>query len=81
MHLGTLKSPSKAPLRGIQLPKRQSQSIRDWPRVCIVTPSLPVKKASLIEERCLVFDKYSTEPDSPSLFLTKSTPATERDSH
>ena len=80
MHSGALKSPKKAPLVGIQLPKRQSQSISE-PTVCIVIPSLPVKEALLIEERCLVFDKYSTEPDSPSLFLTKSTPATERDSH
>ena len=52
MHSGALKSPVKEPLLGIQLPKRQSQSISEL--VCIVLSSpavLPVKEASLIEER------------------------------
>ena len=79
MHSGTLKSPKKVPLRGIQLPKRQSQSIGEF--VCIVVSSpavLPVKEASLIEEG--VFERYSTEPDPPALLSMKSTPAMERDS-
>ena len=83
MHSGTLKSPKKEPLRGIQLPKRQSQSI--GLSVCIVAPSLsspavlPVKEAALIEEG--VFERYSTEPDPPGALLSmKSIPAMERDS-
>ena len=81
MHSGTLKSPKKEPLRGIQLPKRQSQSIGE--SVCIVAPSLsspavlPVKEASLIEEG--VSARYSTEPEVFALLLMKSTPAMERD--
>ena len=77
MHSGALKSPVKEPLLGIQLPKRQSQSISAF-RVRIVTPSLPVKEASLIEEG--VFERYSTEPDPSALLSMKSTPAMERDS-
>ena len=80
MHSGTLKSPKKEPLRGIQLPKRQSQSIGEF--VCIVVSSpavLPVKEAALIEEG--VFERYSTEPDPPGALLSmKSIPAMERDS-
>ena len=81
MHSGALKSPNKEPLRGIQLPKRQSQSIGE--SVCIVLPLsspavLPVKEASLIEED--VPCRYSTEPDEPALLSMKSTPAMERDS-
>ena len=41
--------PLKEPSAGIQLPKRHSQSIGLVLR--IVTPSLPVKEASLMEER------------------------------
>ena len=84
MHSGTLKSPKKEPLRGIQLPKRQSQSI--GLSVCIVAPSLsspavlPVKEASLIEERWRSLSRYSTEPDEYALLSMKSTPAMERDS-
>ena len=83
MHSGTLKSPKKEPLRGIQLPKRQSQFIGEL-TASIVAPSLlspavlPVKEASLIEEG--VFPRYSTEPDPPALLSMKSTPAMERDS-
>ena len=79
MHSGTLKSPLKAPSVGIQLPKRQSQSI--GLSVCIVLSSpavLPVKEAALIERRSS--SRYSTEPDSLALLLMKSTPAMERDS-
>ena len=79
MHSGTLKSPLKAPSVGIQLPKRQSQSI--GLSVCIVLSSpavLPVKEASLIEEG--VFERYSTEPDEYALLSMKSTPAKERES-
>ena len=67
-----------APSVGIQLPKRQSQSIGEF--VCIVVSSpavLPVKEASLIEEG--VFERYSTEPDLSALLSMKSTPAMERD--
>jgi len=44
--------------------------------VCIVTPSLPVKEASLIEVLCSEgwFCRYSTEPDPSALLLMKSTP-------
>jgi len=67
-------------LRGIQLPKRQSQSIGEL-MACIVPslPSpatLPVKEASLIEEGWS--SRYSTEPDSSALFSVKATPAMER---
>ena len=80
MHLGTLKLPKKVPLRGIQLPKRQPQSISEL-GVWIVTPSpamLAVKEASLIEEG--VLERCSTEPDPSALLSMKSTPATERES-
>jgi len=77
LHSGALKLPLKAPSLGIQLPKRQSQSIGEL-RVCIATPSLPVKEALLIEEG--VLERYSTEPDPSALLLMKSTPAMERDS-
>ena len=79
MHLGTLKLPKKVPLRGIQLPKRQPQSISEL-RVWIVTPSpamLAVKEASLIEEG--VLERCSTEPEF-ALLSVKSTPAMERGS-
>ena len=69
----------REPSVGIQLPKRQSQSIGEM-TVCIVIPLLPVSEASLMEERCSRSRRYSTEPDSPALLLTKSTPAMERDS-
>ena len=82
--------PLKAPSLGIQLPKRQSQSIGEL-RVWIVTPSpamlavkeaspamLAVKEASLIEEG--VFERYSTEPDPSALLSMKAIPAMERDS-
>ena len=71
--------PVKAPSVGIQLPKRQAQSI--GLSVCIVLSSpavLPVKEASLIEEG--VFERYSTEPDPSALLSMKSIPAMERDS-
>ena len=77
MHSGTLKSPKKAPSAGIQLPKRQAQSIGEL-TVCIVTPLLPVKEALLMEV-CSWFCRYSTEPVEAEL-LMKSTPAMERDS-
>ena len=82
MHSGTLKSPKK-PSAGIQLPKRQAQSIGEL-TVCIMIPSLPVKEASLIDV-CSNFRRYSTEPENPNLFSSallsmKSTPAMERDS-
>ena len=85
MHSGTLKSPKKEPLRGIQLPKRQSQSIGEL-TASIVAPSLsspavlPVKEASLIEERWRSLFRYSTEPEIAALLSMKSTPAMERDS-
>jgi len=78
LHSGTLKSPLKAPSVGIQLPKRQSQSI--GLSVCIVLSSpavLPVKEASLIEEG--VFERYSTEPDPSALLSMKAIPAMERE--
>ena len=80
MHSGTLKSPLKAPSVGIQLPKRQSQSIGE--SVCIVLSSpavLPVKEASLIEERWRSPRRYSTEPDPPALLSMKAIPAMERE--
>jgi len=70
-------------LRGIQLPKRQSQFISEL-TASIVAPSLsspavlPVKEAALIEG--WVLSRYSTEPDPPALLSMKSTPAMERDS-
>ena len=79
--------PLKEPSLGIQLPKRQSQSIGEL-TVCIVTPLLPVKEASLIEV-CSMSSRYSTEPDSSALcqgplhsalLLMKLTPAMERES-
>ena len=73
--------PLKEPSAGIQLPKRQAQSIGEF--VCIVLSSpavLPVKEASLIEERWRSCCRYSTEPDPPALLSMKSTPAMERDS-
>ena len=82
MHSGTLKSPKKEPLRGIQLPKRQSQFIGEL-TTSIVAPSLsspavlPVKEASLIEERWSRSFKYSTELDLPALLSMKSTTAME----
>ena len=85
MHSGTLKSPKKEPLRGIQLPKRQSQSIGEL-SVCIVAPSLsspavlPVKEASLIEVRWRSLSRNSTEPEIAALLSMKSTPAMESDS-
>ena len=78
MHSGTLKSPKKVPSVGIQLPKRQTLSISEL-RVCIVTPSLPVKEVLLMEERCVTLSRYNTEPEF-ALLLMKSTPAMERDS-
>ena len=71
--------PSKAPSLGIQLPKRQSQSIGESVCIVFLSPAvLPVKEASLIEED--VPCRYSTEPDQPALLSMKSTPAMERDS-
>ena len=70
--------PKKEPSAGIQRPKRQFQSIGDH-KVCIVTPSLPAREASLIEVRSMLY-RYSTEPEDPALLSMKSTPATERDS-
>ena len=70
--------PLKAPSAGIQRPERHPQSIREL-RVCIVTPSLPVKEASLMEKGCLRPSRYSTEPDQSALLSMKSTPAMERD--
>ena len=72
--------PLKAPSAGIQLPRRQSQSIGE--SVCIVLPLpspavLPVKEASLIEEG--VFERYSTEPDPSALLSMKAIPAMERE--
>jgi len=85
LHSGALKLPSKEPSVGIQLPKRQSQSI--GLSVCIVLSSpatLPVKEALLIEalppSKLLIDLKCSTEPDLPALLLMKATSATERDS-
>ena len=78
MHSGTLKLPLNTPSLGIQRPKRQSQSIGEL-TVCIVTPSLPVKEALLIEERWSSLNRYSTEPETSALLLMKATPATERD--
>ena len=78
MHSGALKLPKKAPSAGIQLPKRQSQSIGDL-AVCIVIPSLPVKEASLMEV-CSTLYSSSTETERAALLLMKSTPAMERDS-
>ena len=73
--------PLKAPSVGIQLPKRQSQSIGLSVCIALSSPAvLPVKEASLIEERCLRFDRYSTELELSAVLLMKSTPATERDS-
>ena len=69
--------PLKAPSVGIQPPKRHTQSISEF-SVCIVTPSLPVKEALLMEV-CSWFRRYSTEPVEAEL-LMKSTPAMERDS-
>ena len=71
--------PLKEPSAGIQLPKRQAQSIGEF--VCIVLSSpavLPVKEASLIEDG--VLERYSTEPELSALLSMKSTPATERES-
>jgi len=68
------------PSVGIQLPKRQSQSIGEL-TVCIVLPSpavLPVKEESLIEAGWL--SRYSTEPDSSALLSMKVTPMMEMDS-
>ena len=78
MHSGALKSPKKAPLVGIQRPKRQAQSISEL-RVWIVIPLLPVKEASLIDEGVPSF-RYSTEPETSALLLMKATPAMEEDS-
>ena len=79
MHLGTLKSPTKAPSLGIQPPKRQSQAIGLSVCIVLLSPAvLPVKEASLIEEG--VLKRYSTEPDQSALLSMKSTPAMERDS-
>ena len=84
MQSGMLKSPVissilKAFSRGIQLPKRgQSQSIGAF-RVYMTPSALPVKEASLIEERRLKLCRYSTEAEGAEL-STKATPATERDS-
>ena len=84
MHSGALKLPKKAPSAGIQLPKRQSQSIGEL-TAFIVTPSLAIKEASLIEVCSMPF-RYSTELYKPrssvpalTLLLMKATPAMERD--
>ena len=80
MHSGALKLPLKAPSLGIQLPKRQAQSIGE--SVCIVLPSaamLPVKEASLIDERWPRPSKYSTEPEMSALLSMKAAPTTARD--
>ena len=69
--------PLKEPSAGIQLPKRHSQSIGLLLR--IVTPSLPVKEASLMDV-CSTFPRLSTEPVLSALLSMKSSPATERDS-
>ena len=71
--------PLKAPSAGIQRPERHPQSIREL-RVCIVTPSLPVKEALLIEERWSSLNRYNTEPETSALLLMKATPAMEEDS-
>ena len=80
MHSGTLKSPLKEPSAGIQLPKRQSQSMGEFVCIVFLSPAvLPVKEASLIEERWSRSSRYSTEPVEAEL-LMKSTRAMERDS-
>ena len=70
-----------APSLGIQRPKLQAQSIgKD--RHCMVTPLTPsatTMEVSLIEERWMRSDRYSTEAAEPELSM-KLTPATERDS-
>ena len=70
--------PSKAPSLGIQRPKRQAQSIGEFVWMVVPSPAmLPVKEASLIEERWPRPSKYSTEPDEAELSM-KATSATER---